>query len=261
MRDKVAIVTGGAGLIGSAIVGAFHGMGAKVCTVDQDHARMETAYGAAGVPTSDRLPIMGDVAEESVAEQMVNEAVSRFGRLDSVVTCAYWNKEGTATDITLEEWNRCLAVSLTPTFLAAKHALPAIRDTARHGSLIAISSIHGSLPAGCKFMYATAKAALEMLVRSLAVDLTSEGLRVNCVAPGGVVGKSELFAPKARTDVAASYLIGRYVEPDDIASAVLFLCSEQASAIAGHVLTVDGGTTIPLQDWLLHEVTRRSSAL
>ena len=84
---------------------------------------------------------------------------------------------------------------------------------------------------------------------------------MNCVAPGGITEEDETFDPEQAVDVAASYLIGRYVRPEDIAEAVLFLSSEHASAITGQTLTVDGGTTVPLQDWILHEVTQRRDRL
>jgi NAD(P)-dependent dehydrogenase (short-subunit alcohol dehydrogenase family) len=257
MQGRVIIVTGGAGLIGKTIVRQFHEAGARVAIVDISREKIDTAYDFAGIPEADRVQVVADVAEEEAARAMVERTVDRFGRLDTVVTCAYQTTDGDATEVTLDEWNRCLAVSLTPTFLAAKYALPAIVATAETGSLTAISSIHGSFPAGSKFMYATAKAALNMLVRGLALDLTPKGLRVNGVAPGGVKDDSERFDPQQAFDEAASYLVGRFVSSEDIADAVLFLSSDRASAITGHVLPVDGGTTVPLQDWVLNDVTRR----
>jgi len=170
MQGRAVIVTGGAGLIGKVIVRRFHEAGARVAIVDLDREKIDAAYDLGEICSTDRLPIVADVAEEDTAEQMVRSTLERFGRLDAVVTCAYWTTNGDATEVTLDEWNRCLAVSLTPTFLAAKHALPAMKAASGGGSITAISSIHGSFPAGRKFMYATAKAALEMLVRSLAVQ-------------------------------------------------------------------------------------------
>ena len=109
-------------------------------------------------------------------------------------------------------------------------------------------------------MYATAKAGLNMLVRALALDYTARGIRVNGVSPGATThGGGEWDATKA-TGPQAIYLIGRYVRPKEIGDAVVFLASDEASAITGQVLTVDGGGTISLHDWLAGEVARRSKA-
>lgn len=256
-RDQVVIVTGGAGVIGTGISLAFHQLGAHVVIVGRSAEKIETAYDLMGVPPDERVAITGDVGKEELAERMVREALERFGRLDHVVTCVYSSAGGNSQDITMEQWDQCIAVTLTSTFLAARHGVPAILETAGRGSIIAISSVHGSHPGRHYAMYATAKAGLEMLVRALALDHTAQGVRVNAVAPGNTVANPEPFDAANETGVQALYPIDRYLSPADIANAVVFLASEESEAITGQTITVDGGSVISEHHWLLSDINRR----
>lgn len=260
MRDRVVIVTGGAGTIGKGIVKRFHDEGARVAVVDQTEEKITKAYDAIGISPDERLPVVGDVALEQTSAEMVRRTLERFGRLDAVVTSVFWSKGGDSTAVTLEDWNRCLAVTLTSTFLAAKHAVPAILSTAGRGSLTAISSVHGAAPGRNYAMYATAKAGLNMLVRALALDYGEKGVRVNAVAPGATSEGERRFDQATNPALSAVYVIGRAVRADEIAGAVLFLASDEAAAITGQVLAVDGGCCLALQEWLAAEVNRRVKA-
>ena len=258
MRDRVAIVTGGGGVIGKAIVKRFHDEGARVVVVGRTGKKLDAAYDEAGVPTENRAPLVGDVADEALNEEMVQLALDRFGRLDAIVTSVFWSKTADLPDVTLDEWNRCLGVTLTSTFLAAKHGFPAILDTAGRGSLTAISSIHGSHPAQHYSMYATAKAGLNMLVRGLALDYTARGIRVNGVSPSGTGNNPDTWDATTEAGTRGTYLIGRSVRPEEIGSAVMYLSSDEAAAITGQTLTVDGGCTAGLHDWIAVEMTKRA---
>jgi meso-butanediol dehydrogenase / (S,S)-butanediol dehydrogenase / diacetyl reductase len=256
LSDRVVLITGGAGKVGRHIVRRFHDEGAMVAIVDLDAARIDGAYDWAGVPNERRIPIVGDVSTEDTNAEMVACCVDRCGRIDDMVLCAYWTTGGDATQISLDDWNRAVGVSLTPTYLAARHGVPVMTENGG-GSITPISSIHGLLPGRGKFMYATTKAALHMLVRALSVDFAPRGIRFNCIASGGISETDERFDPEAATNVDASYIVGRYVHPKDIASTAVFLASDEARVITGQVVTVDGGTTLPLQDYLLHDIARR----
>jgi len=260
MKDRVAIVTGGGGIIGRAIVKRFHEEGARVVIVGRKREKLDAAYDEAGVPPQNRVPLVGDVVDEATNEEMVRLALERFGRLDTIVTSVFWSKTADLPDVTLDEWNQCLGVTLTSTFLAAKHGFPAILKTAGRGSLTAISSVHGSFPAARYAMYATAKAGLNMLVRALALDYTAKGIRVNAVSPGATTYGGGEWNPTIAVGTQLIYLIGRYVRPEEIGNAVLFLASDEAAAITGQNLTVDGGGTISLHDWVAGEASRRSKA-
>jgi NAD(P)-dependent dehydrogenase (short-subunit alcohol dehydrogenase family) len=258
MRDRVAIVTGGGGIIGKGIVKRFHDEGARVVVVGRTGRKLDAAYDAAGVPEEDRVALVGDVGEEATNKEMVRLALDKFGRLDSIVTCVFWSKVADLPDVTLDEWNKCLAVTLTSTFLAAKHGFPAILETAGRGSLTAISSVHGSHPGGHYSMYAAAKAGLNMLVRGLALDYTARGIRVNGVAPGATGDNPDTWDPTKETGFRGVYLIGRTVRPEEIGSAVMYLSSDEAAAITGQTITVDGGGTVALHDWIAGDITRRA---
>lgn len=260
MKDRVAIVTGGGGIIGRAIVKRFHEEGSRVVIVGQKREKLDATYDEAGVLPGDRVPLVGDVATEATNQEMVRLAIERFGRLDVIVPCVFWSKTGDLPDVTLEEWNRCLAVTLTSTFLAAKHGFPAILKTSGRGSLVAISSVFGGHPGANYAMYATAKAGLNMLVRALALDYTARGIRANVVSPGATTHGGGEWDARTAGGTQAIYLIGRYVRPKEIGDAVVFLASDEASAITGQNLTVDGGGTISLHDWLAGEVSRRAKA-
>ena len=252
-NEPVALVTGGAGIIGRGIVKRLYEAGSRVVIVARNTDNIEAAWQQLGIPDDRRLTIGGDISQESVNKEMIERTVDKFGRIDTIVTCVFWSKSGNSQQITLEEWNQCLAVTLTSTFLAAKYGVPAIRETAGKGNIIAISSVHGSDPGRNYAMYATAKAGLNMLVRALAYDHTSEGVRVNAVAPGATYADRRMVDPNDTTGVGSLYLTGHYVSGDDIGDVVAFLASDRAQSITGQLITVDGGASIPEYNWLMHE--------
>ncbi len=202
------------------------------------------------------MTIGGDISKESVNKEMFERTIERFGRIDTIVTCVFWSKSGNSQEITLEEWNRCLDVTLTSTFLAAKYGVPAIKNTAGKGNIVAISSVHGSNPGRNYAMYATAKAGLNMLVRALAIDHTPEGIRVNAVAPGATYAERRETDPND-TGIGSLYLTGRYVTGEDIGDIVAFLASDRAQSITGQLITVDGGASLSEYNWLMHDNDRK----
>ena len=167
------------------------------------------------------------------------------------MTAVFWSKRGDATEIELDEWNRCMAVTLTSTFLAIKHSVPVIIDTAGSGSVTAISSIHGTHPGDRYAMYATAKAGLNMMIQAMALDFTPKGVRVNGVAPGATLPDDYDEGPQRNSVGMLAYPLGRPMRAHEIADAVLFLTSDEASAITGQTILVDGGVSIPLADMLV----------
>ena len=258
--DRVFIVTGGGGVVGRGITRRLHEEGARVVIAGRKAEKLDAAYRDIGVPEDRQLAISGDVADEQFNIDLINRTVERFGRLDGIVPCVFWSKTGSSQEITLEEWNQCLAVTLTSTFLAAKYGVPAIRETAGRGSITAISSVFGEKPGRNYAMYSVAKAGLNMLVRALAYDHTHEGVRVNCVSPGATQDDPPHFNPLEEIGTYGLYLIGRYLSPEDIGNAVVFLASDRADGITGQILSVDGGSTIPEQNPLMWDTLRKVKA-
>jgi NAD(P)-dependent dehydrogenase (short-subunit alcohol dehydrogenase family) len=255
--NQVAIVTGGGGVIGRGIVRRLHEAGASVAIVGQNADKLTATYDAVGIPEPERLAITGDVATEELNIEMVRATVEQFGRLDTIVTSVYWSKGGKSQDISLAEWDRSLGVTLTSTFLAAKHGVPAILETAGRGNIVAISSVHGDRPGSDYAMYAAAKGGLNQLVRALAYDHTPQGIRVNGVSPGATGAEEHETDPLGGTGVDSLYLTGHWVTADDIGDAVAFLVSDRARSITGQILTVDGGCSIPEHNWLMATNERR----
>jgi NAD(P)-dependent dehydrogenase (short-subunit alcohol dehydrogenase family) len=193
---------------------------------------------------------------------MVREAEEAFGPVSVLVNNAAAYHWGTATTISLEDWELARRTIYDAAFLGARFAIPSM-ERAGGGSIINIASVHGLLAARRSVAYESAKGALILLTRQLAVDYGPQGIRVNAICPGLIVTevRRERFdADAERTRLAAEmYPLRRYGRPEDIARAAVFLAGEESSFVTGHALVVDGGLTAQLQDDLgyrLAEYTR-----
>ncbi len=251
LAGKVAVITGAAQGIGRGIAHRFAEEGAAVVVADIQEER--------GSATTEELKGKGarasfvhtDVTDEAQIKRMVDQAVEEYGRLDVLVNDAYWNKGGTALDLDLADWNRAMSAMVTASFLGAKYAVPHM-ERAGGGSMISISSVHGVLAAARGVAYETAKGALLMLVKEMAVDFGPLGIRVNAICPGLIVHEKHDNAwqqdPFRSGLRKLDYPLRRWGTPLDIANAALFLASDEASFVTGHALVVDGGMTVQLQD-------------
>jgi len=244
----VAIVTGGSRGIGRAIVEvlAQHGASVAFCGRDADVGRAVEAELSARLPVAFRP---ADVAVEADVAALVADCVERFGRPSVLVNNAGVNANFDAMAMTEEEWDRFFGVDLKSAWLCSKHALPHMKALG-HGSIVNISSLHGFATLEGFFPYAAAKSGLVGLTRSLALDYGAAGIRVNCVAPGFIhtrlVQDSIDRNPDPEAAVAAmtrGVALRRIGEPAEVAHAVRFLASAEASYVTGATLLVDGGLT------------------
>jgi NAD(P)-dependent dehydrogenase (short-subunit alcohol dehydrogenase family) len=243
---KVAIVTGGGGVLGHAIARAFAREGAQVAIAGR---RMAPLQGAAAAIEKECgatvLPVAADVADPQDCERMVAAAVDRFGAVDILVNNAAAFSILPLIDAQAAEAARFFAVNAVGPLNGARAMAKWAIDHGRGGAIVNISTIAAGRPVPGLGLYSASKAALESLTRSMAVEWAGKGLRVNAVAPGHVKteGVLEDFRTGRLDEAAMLRRIpdGRIAEGDDIADAVLFLCSERAWHIIGHVLTVDGG--------------------
>jgi NAD(P)-dependent dehydrogenase (short-subunit alcohol dehydrogenase family) len=232
LDGKVAIVTGGAQGIGAAIAGGLAADGATVVVADLE-------------PPDDG--IRADVSSEEDVARMVAETLERHGRIDVLVNNAglYASLEMRPfTEIPLAEWNRVLEVNVASMFLTCRAIVPVMRERGG-GRIVNISS--GTPFRGVPFLlhYVTSKGAIVALTRALAKELGSDGIHVNCVAPGFTLSDGVKEHPdvvEALRDVSvAARTIQRDQVPEDVVGAVVFLCSPAADFITGQTMVIDGG--------------------
>jgi len=236
--NKVAVVTGAARGIGLAVAKTFLAKGYTVALLDIDAATLGQATKALG----DVLAIECDVSDPRQVQAAVDRIVARYGRIDALV-----NNAGVAVfkpllETTFEEWQRVLAVNLNGPFLCTQACAPVMLKNGG-GAVVNISSISGLRASALRVAYGTSKAALDHLTRQQAAELGNLGIRVNAVAPGPVdtAMARQVHTPDIRADYHDAIPLNRYGTEDEIAAAVLFLCSDAASYVNGQTLAVDGG--------------------
>ena len=253
LQDQVAIVTGGGQGIGGATARRLAEEGARVLIADVDveaaNTNVERIRSAGGVAEF----ILADVSQTEQIQAMVEKAVSQWGKLNILVNNAWGGKEPDGSAVTLTEtaWDFAMNVMVKSLFLATKYAVPHM-EKAGKGSIVNISSVHGLLMAPKKLAYEAAKMAVIGVTRQMACDFGPLGIRVNAVCPGHIVTERMQKRwdknPSLLEMFKAQYPVRRVGKPEDIANAIRFLCSDEASFITGHALVVDGGVTIQFQE-------------
>ena len=254
LSGQVAIVTGGALGIGGGTARRLAADGATVLIADINGEAAEA--NAATIRESGGMAeaIVADVSKSADIRRMVDTAVERWGKLTILVNNAYGvaaMAKGTALDVEEDDWDRGFAVLVKALYLGAKYAVPHL-EAAGGGTIINISSVHGLLAAPRALVYDTGKAAVIGLTRQMAVDFGPLGIRVNAICPGHIVteGMQRRWDknPDGLQFFDQQYPVRRTGTPADIAAAIAFFCSDDASFITGQALAVDGGLTIQLQE-------------
>ena len=254
LSGEVAIVTGGAQGLGGATARRLAEEGARVLVADIDLATAQANVEGIRAQGNQAEALRVDVGKPADLEGMVEAAVDRWGRLDILVNNAFnvmTASSGGAVELAEEAWDQDMAVLVKSVFLGAKHAVPEMRKVGG-GNIVIVSSVHGVLMAPGFLAYEVAKAAAIGATRQMATEFGPDGIRVNAVLPGHMVTErlQEIWDdnPSGLRFFADQYPLRKVGRAVDIANAIVFLCSEEASFITGHSLVVDGGLTIQLQE-------------
>ena len=250
LRDKVAVVTGGASGIGRAICKLFSSEGARVVIADINSE--------GGLETSDLIEANGgnalfvktDVSQENQVKNLVNAAVDTFGGVDVLVNDAAAFVFGEIQDVTADDWAKVLGVNVLGTAHTVKNCLPSMKERGG-GSIVNIASMSSLVAQPAFVPYNTSKGALLQLTRCLAMDLAKYSIRVNCICPGAIhtpaTEKHIEFVKADRNEflneAAEASFLKRLGTPDEIAYGALFLASEESSFVTGTPLVIDGGYT------------------
>ena len=247
---KVVIVTGGYGAIGTAICTEFLKNNASVVVADLNQEKLDKAIEEFGRISPFVSGIVTDVTDKKSVENMVKKTVRQFGRIDCIVNNAGVNggpeKRKPVTDYDDELWDSIMAVDLTGVYYCSKYAAHEMIKTGG-GSIINISSVTGLTPLRLQCAFTAAKAGVANFSKAIALELAEHNIRVNVIAPGSVLfeGTKKLFYDdKKRAEALLSHIPQhRPGKPEDIASMVCFLASDDASYMTGSVVTIDGGWT------------------
>lgn len=248
-EGKVAIVTGAASGIGRATAVAFGREGASVVIVDIDEKLGEEAATEIQNQGGEAIAHPIDIANESAVKKMMYEVINRWDHLDILVNNAGIYYQGDVSKTSLETWNKVMGVNLTGAFLCTKYAVEAMLK-GDSGAIINVASEAGLVGIKGQVVYNVSKGGLIALTRSCAVDFAARGVRVNCVCPGTTATPLVHAAVNQAPDPGAARRaleqvrpLNRLGTPEEIASAILYLASDEAGYATGAILSVDGGYT------------------
>ena len=249
LSGKVAIVTGAGSGIGHATATLFCREGAKVVVADRDAVAAERVAAELRGTGAEAEACAVDVSQEGEVAAMIEAAASRFGRLDILVNNAGFGFAGTVVTTAVADWDALMAVNVRGVFLGCKHAIP-VMERQGGGVIVNTASAVAHVGIADRAAYVASKGAVAALTRAMAIDHVAAGIRVNCVAPGTIESPyfAEIFArsPDAaglRRALEGRQAMERLGEPGEIARAILFLASDEASFCTGTTLVADGGWT------------------
>ena len=241
LNDKIAVVTGAGQGIGQAIAGKLAAEGATVVVTDLDEANAsQTATACPGA-----VAIRTDVTDRQGVQAMADRVVQQFGRIDVLVNNAGWDKASPFVDSEPGDWDRAIAVNLYGVLHTCKAVLPVMAGQGR-GAVVNLGSDAGRVGSSGEAVYSAAKGGVIAFTKSLAREMARHQVRVNCVCPGPT--DTALFAsfagPELREALTRAIPFRRLGQPTDVANAVAFLASDEASFITGQTVSVSGGLTM-----------------
>lgn len=248
VEGKVVIVTGAGRGLGAAASHLMASEGGKIIVADINEEGGRGVVEKINSAGGEAVFSMTNVADEGQVEAMVELAVSTFGRLDGIVNNAATIVVIEIENLSVEDWDRVMAVNGRGVFLGCKHSIRQFRKQGGGGSIVNIGSISGILGLAQQPVYCASKGAVVQLTRQIAMEYASQNIRCNSVGPGSIDG--EFFqiyldgqgdADAALKEVLAAHPIGRVAQPKEIAEAIMFMISDKSSFVTGSNLQVDGG--------------------
>jgi gluconate 5-dehydrogenase len=250
LQDRVAVIPGGSGGIGSAIAEAMAGAGAKVVVVGRTKETCEATVGRVETAGSEGFAVAADVTSEADAQAMVDAAVERFGRVDILVN-AVGGGAGKALhpaeEYPRDAWDWIMELNLRSTVIPTQPVVRRILEQGGGGAVLNISSVRANLGINAGYSaYVAAKGAISSLTRQWATEWAKHGIRVNAIMPTFVDTPQVamlLEDPAFKAGIVSRIPLGRVGETRDIVGPAIFLVSDAASFVTGHVLTIDGGLT------------------
>ncbi len=249
LKDKVAIITGSSKGIGEGCARVFAREGAAVVITSRHEKEAEAMAQCINAAGGTAVAIGVDVSDAVMVRRMVDDTISRFGRLDILVNNAGQHLPKNIEQTSEEEWDHIISTNLKSTFLCSKYALPHLRKT--KGCIINMSSMVGVVGQGNSGAYSATKGGIIAMTKGMALDFAPDGIRVNCICPGWIetplvnywFSQQENEA-ESRTYIHSVHPLGRIGTIEECGEAALFLASDSSSFITGTLLAVDGGVTL-----------------
>ena len=247
LKDRVALVTGGSRGIGKAVVALFASLGVNVAiNYVKDDGAASATVDMARTHGVQALAIQADVSHLNEADRLIRETVEHFGRIDFLICNAGIWQGGPVESISEELWDKTLDINLKGTWSVCRASVPLMKSQ-RFGRIVMVSSTAGQRGEAMYSNYAASKGGQISFTKSLAPELASFGINVNCVAPGWVVTdmtEKDLADPVEQESIIRTVPLGRAATPEEIAGPIVFLCSNWAAHITGEVLNVNGGSVL-----------------
>jgi 3-oxoacyl-[acyl-carrier protein] reductase len=241
LSDKVAIVTGASRGIGRVIAVALAGQGAKVVASARNAEALANLTAEIKAQGGEAVAVVGDVALEEDASNLIQQAIEAYGQVDILVNNAGITRDGLLLRMKNDDWDAVLDTNLKGAFLCTR-AVAKVMSKQRSGRIINMSSVVGEMGNAGQANYCASKAGLLGLTKSVARELARRNVTVNAITPGFIVtDMTENMTDKARDAMTDQIPLGRLGGAEDVANAVLFLASDQSAYITGQVLGVNGG--------------------
>jgi len=241
LKNKVAVVTGASQGIGRETALALTEAGAKVVVAARSEEKLTALAGAIAAAGGEAFAVKMDVADAEQVKAGFKQVIEKFGRLDILVNNAAVTRDGLAMRMKKDDWDTVLQTNLTGAHLCIQQALPTMMK-ARAGRIINISSIVAQMGNAGQANYVAAKAGLIGLTKAIAIEIASRGITVNAVAPGFIATPmTDVLPDKVKEELKVRIPLGRMGSARDVASAIVFLASDEAGYITGQVLSVNGG--------------------
>lgn len=241
LENKIAIVTGAGGGIGGAIAVRFAREGAKIAVADIDGETAKSRAAEITRQSGQVFSIVADVTIKKSVEQMVQAALDRWGRIDILVNVAGGAQVKPVIEVSEQEWEHIINMNLKSVFLCSQAVLPTMIKQ-HYGKIVSISSIYGFTGNATRASYAAAKAGVAVFTKSLALEVVSHGINVNAIAPGRILTDRVRghYTDAEWAERVAQIPMKRAGTPEEIASAALFLVSDENNYITGQTIHVNG---------------------